>query len=677
MRGGPVIKASGRSHHTGPGSDAQSPQAGLGKADSTSTARLEFRVLGPVEVLRDGENITVGRGSLNLLARLLVSANTFVSADALAEAAWGQSLPTHPRAALQSTIARLRRLLGDKVVQTAREAYRLRADADQLDLLRFEQLVSRASATDCEEEAATTLAQAIGLWRGDPLANTDLPLLAGLDILRLTERYLAACEQWAQVSLRLGHAAEVVQQIAPVVSAHPFHEQMVRLLMLGFCQDGRQADALMAYDSLRRRLREGLGIDPADALQDLHAAILRGTPVEPRPQPSPEQPRSRRARPLPSSLVRRDSNITVLAQTVPENSTVTAAERQGAPGAGRPAMRRPQAREQSITPSWGNRQFTELHLGPIGEVRVALDPFVSTLALTIGALGRRRAAAQPWRRRILAMLSPPGVTAMLPMTAPDYSVAPNCVTPLNPVREVPLRVQVEWLHSMPEDDLLSDIHSAFETPPPHWRSALERPRNWLHAYANAIADAWRSVEPLWVMAQPMLEREVMRVGAAAVRGGLDLILDRLHPASQFGNNVLRIRDPEPASFELAGRPLVLVPMLSGVQALICNLDRTDAVWIAYPLPRPGNHAETDRRAASGPLEALTGPLRAQILRAVERPRTMSDLSTLLRLAPNALAYHCERLAAAGLVQREDKGRETWITQTGRGARMVALFTEVC
>ncbi len=167
---------------------------------------------------------------------------------------------------------------------------------------------------------------------------------------------------------------------------------------------------------------------------------------------------------------------------------------------------------------------------------------------TTDALGRRRAAPQAWRRRILASLSPPGAEAILPITAPRYSVTPDCIAPLNPAREIPVHVQVEWLHAMPEDDLLGDIHSVFDGTPPHWRGAVRRPRTWLHAYAIAMADAWRSIEPLWIQAQPMLEREVRRVGAAAVRGGLDLILDRLHPASQFDNNVLRYVTPsQPAS----------------------------------------------------------------------------------------------------------------------------------
>lgn len=256
-------------------------------------ADLEFRVLGRVEVLRGGEEVAVGRSAtLNLLAGLLLSANTVVARDALVELAWGGAMPAHPRAALHTKISRLRQLLGDEVIETVGDAYRLRADGNALDLLRFDSLVSQALTAADDEEAAAALAEAIGLWRGDPLANTDSLALASEATPRLTERYLIAWEQWAQVSLRLGRAAEVLQRGVPLVGAHLFREPIVRSLMLAFYLEGRTADALTLYDGLRRRMREELGADPSATLQHLHTAILRGTPLEQgRPHRGPTQPR--------------------------------------------------------------------------------------------------------------------------------------------------------------------------------------------------------------------------------------------------------------------------------------------------------------------------------------------------------------------------------------------------
>jgi DNA-binding SARP family transcriptional activator len=597
-------------------------------------ADLRFGVLGRVEVVRDGVEVVVGRGgAVNVLAGLLLSANTFVPGDALAEFAWGDGRPVNPRAALHSKVARLRRLLGGDVIETAGAAYRLRAGVDQVDLLRFGRLVSRAESGVGDEEAAAVLGEAIGLWRGEPLANTSSAVLASQVAPQLTERYLLACERWGEVSLRLGRAGEVAGRVAPLVEAHPFRETMVRLLMLALYHDGRQADALAVYGGLRIRLGEELGADPSPVVQDLHTAILRGTPV--------------------SGGVAGGFRLT----------------------RGRTRERRPAT--AAVTPAGDGGHCTRLRIDPGSEVRVALDPFISVLALTADALGRRRGAPQAWRDRVLGSLSPSGARAVLPITAPRYSVTPDSVTPLNPARETPVSVQAEWLHALPEDDLASDVDSAFNgSPPPQWQGVLRRPREWLHAYASAMTEAWQAVQPLWMQARPLLEREVERVGAAAVRGGLDLILDRLHPASQYGDHVLRIRDPEPASFELGNRPLVLVPMLSGVRALICNLERPDAVWVGYPLPGAAQMASGRAAglAASDALDVVMGPVRARILLAAERPLTMPELRKISHLAPYAASHHCERLAAAGLIQLEHLGGQTWISQTSRGMKMAALFT---
>jgi predicted ATPase/DNA-binding SARP family transcriptional activator len=300
-------------------------------------ADLEFRVLGVVEVLRGGEPVAIGGGStLNLLAGLLVSANTAVSADALAVLVWDEALPDHPRGALHNKVSRLRRLLGDEVIETIGSAYRLRADPDQLDLLRFERLVSSVSGAATDEEAAATLAEAIGLWRGAPLGNADSLALSRESIPILTERYLSACEEWAQVSLRLGREAEVAQKVIPLVAAHPFREPLVGLLMRAHYREGRQADALAVYDTLRRRLRDELGVDPGSALQDTYVKILRATLDEPEdtssspPHSHPHdtqlhdgQQRWFGRGPVPVRLVGRDADIASLAEAVRRHPAVT------------------------------------------------------------------------------------------------------------------------------------------------------------------------------------------------------------------------------------------------------------------------------------------------------------------------------------------------------------------
>ncbi|WP_285574500.1 ArsR/SmtB family transcription factor [Actinoallomurus iriomotensis] len=325
---------------------------------------------------------------------------------------------------------------------------------------------------------------------------------------------------------------------------------------------------------------------------------------------------------------------------------------------------------------------TELHIGRLddAQVRVSLDPYLSVLALTTDALGgRRRGAPESWRRHIRSVVSPAQAQAVWPLVAPGHSVTPDCVSPLNPIMETSVDEQIERLRDLSPDDLLADLDGVFGSsgPPPHWRTVARQPRNWLRAYASATSQVWAAMRPAWRDARPLLDREVARVGAAAMRGRLDVILGGIHPSSRFEDGVLKIRDPEPARFDLAGRPLVLVPMVSGGDALICSLDRPDAVWLGYPVPGAGRlfRSQPAPESDGDALELLLGPVRAQVLSAVSQPVTMGELAALTRLTPSAITYHCERLAAAGLVRRERHGREVRVSLTPRAERLTELFEE--
>jgi DNA-binding transcriptional ArsR family regulator len=323
---------------------------------------------------------------------------------------------------------------------------------------------------------------------------------------------------------------------------------------------------------------------------------------------------------------------------------------------------------------------TELHVGALQDVsiRVSLDPCLSVLALTTDALGgRRRGAPEHWRRDVRSAVAPANARAVWPLVAPGRSVTPDCVTPLNPALETSVEDQVERLRGLSADELIADLEGVFDgSPPAHWQGVARRPRGWVQAYAGALAQVWSVMAPRWREADRLLNREVERIGAATVRGNLDVVLGDLHPYSRFEDGVLRIGDPEPARFELAGRPLVLVPMLSGGDALICSLDQPEAVWLGYPLPGVGQlfHATPAPPRADG-LELLLGPVRARLLSALARPRTMGELAGLTGLAPSAITYHCDRLGAVGLVERERRGREVRVTRTSRSERLAELLTD--
>ncbi len=256
-----------------------SPGDDPGRTGGTS---LEFRVLGPVEVLRgDAPVLLPGRTTTIILAGLALSPSRIVPSDTLIDWTWGARLPARPRAALQSGICRLRRLIGEDLVETAGPGYRLRADAGQLDLVRFSELTAlgaREADDGAPERALVSLDRALRLWRGFPLSNVDSPALHRDMLPGLTERYLRAVELRSGLCLRLGRYPAVVQELSVIAPQHPFHERLAGQLMIALVKSGRRADALAAYDQLRQTLAGEVGIDPSAALQELHARILRADP---------------------------------------------------------------------------------------------------------------------------------------------------------------------------------------------------------------------------------------------------------------------------------------------------------------------------------------------------------------------------------------------------------------
>ncbi|MGZ4352889.1 MAG: BTAD domain-containing putative transcriptional regulator, partial [Gaiellaceae bacterium] len=145
---------------------------------------------------------------------------------------------------------------------------------EQLDLARFERLVARAR-DEAPAERARTLREALGLWRGEPLADLAFEAFAQDEIRRLQELRLVAVEEALAAELELGRHADVVAEAEGLAARNPLRERPRALLMLALYRSGRQAEALQVYHDARRTLDEELGLEPGRDLQDLHRAILR------------------------------------------------------------------------------------------------------------------------------------------------------------------------------------------------------------------------------------------------------------------------------------------------------------------------------------------------------------------------------------------------------------------
>ncbi len=238
---------------------------------------MEFRILGPLEVLDGGEAIKLpGPKQRSLLALLLLHANEVVSSDRLIDELWPGEPPESGAAALQASVSRLRKSLGGAagLLETVAPGYVLRLDSQDLDLQRFERLVADAERDEAPA-AAERLREALSLWRGPPLADFAYEPFAQAAIGRLEELRLLALERRIDADLEAGRDAELVPELEALVSQHPLREGLRQKLMLALYRAGRQADALDSYQGARRALVDGLGIEPGPTLQELEKAILR------------------------------------------------------------------------------------------------------------------------------------------------------------------------------------------------------------------------------------------------------------------------------------------------------------------------------------------------------------------------------------------------------------------
>jgi DNA-binding SARP family transcriptional activator len=236
-----------------------------------------------------------------VLAVLLTRANEVVSADRLIDELWGDEPPGTAGNVLQGYVSHLRKALGPGVIATRAPGYVVELQAGQLDLHRFEALVEegrRALAAGNARHAAAQLREALALWRGPALADFAYEPFAQAEIARLEELRLVAVERRIEADLALGRHADLVGELEGLVARHPLRERLCAHLMVALYRSGRQAEALEAYQTARRALVDGLGIDPSPALQELERAVLRqdasleGRPAAPSaaaPDAAPEE----------------------------------------------------------------------------------------------------------------------------------------------------------------------------------------------------------------------------------------------------------------------------------------------------------------------------------------------------------------------------------------------------
>ncbi|MGW0223863.1 AfsR/SARP family transcriptional regulator [Streptomyces tendae] len=251
---------------------------------------MRYRILGTTQVLRpDGTAVPLGGARLRaLLTVLALRAGRAVPAGLLVEEVWAGDPPADATGALQALVGRLRRALGADSVASADGGYRLAAAPDDVDLHRFDRLAgegTRALADGDPAKAAVVLDDALALWRGPVLA--DLPDRTA-DAARWETRHFEALRARHTAALDLGQAEHALPELTALCDGHPLDEPLQALRLRALRDTGRTAEALAAYESVRRLLADRLGADPGPELRALHGGLLApADPVTPVPADAP------------------------------------------------------------------------------------------------------------------------------------------------------------------------------------------------------------------------------------------------------------------------------------------------------------------------------------------------------------------------------------------------------
>jgi DNA-binding SARP family transcriptional activator/DNA-binding XRE family transcriptional regulator len=247
---------------------------------------LWVAALGPLEAWRDGRPLSLGPPARRaVLGLLLIYPGRIVRRDSIIDALWGQEPPRTAVGLVQAHVSRLRQVLepGTRpasdggAFHSGRGAYRLSLSSEELDLLVFRDLAARAGTARARGDDVTACdlyEQAIGLWRGDPLADVDvLSGYPGIALLR--QQLVAVLLRYAETASALGQYRRVLPRLQALAAAEPLNESAHACLMIALAGSGQQAAAIRIYEDLRSRLDRELGLYPGEELVEAHVRVLR------------------------------------------------------------------------------------------------------------------------------------------------------------------------------------------------------------------------------------------------------------------------------------------------------------------------------------------------------------------------------------------------------------------
>jgi DNA-binding SARP family transcriptional activator/tetratricopeptide (TPR) repeat protein len=255
-----------------------------------TTGGLWVQVLGPVMAWRDGRLLDIGSVRQRaVLAMLALGRGLPVRRETLVDTLWSEGPPSSAVNIVQGHVSGLRHVLGQETVVWSGEGYRLRVDAAELDLLAFEEMARQAEAAAQAGDAAAACGlfeRALGLWRGDPVADAGI-VAASPVVTALVARRADVVTGFARAAVDAGVPGRALGELRALAGREPLDERAHAWLMLALAGSGQQAAALEVFAGCRKRLDEQLGVRPGPELARAHDLVLRQQTPAPAKQAAP------------------------------------------------------------------------------------------------------------------------------------------------------------------------------------------------------------------------------------------------------------------------------------------------------------------------------------------------------------------------------------------------------
>jgi len=617
---------------------------------------VEFRLLGDIETRIDGHPVDIGHVRQRcVLVALLVEPGRAVPADQLIEHVWADQLPHNARNALSAYVSRLRRVLaGTDEVRIVRGpgGYALVVDPMAVDLHLFHDLVGQARAAGRDEGAAGLFARALGLWRGEAFATLDTPWINAVRDMVAAQRLLAETER-NDVELRLGRHGELLAELPARVQENPLDERLAGQLMLVLYRCGRQSEALVHYEVVRRRLADELGVAPAAPLRELYQRIVTSDPALVT-APQTTEVLEKRAD-APSDLQERSTLLAELDAALAAGSGGRGAVVSGEAGIGKSVLV-----QRFIQRHDGDARFLVGLCDPLLTPRV-LGPLRDIAGQVGGPLEKRLATGASREEIFAAFLDElAGYHGPQVIVVEDAQWADEATMDLLTMVGRRLeRLRVLLVVTYRDDELDTDhpLRAALSSLPPGSTVRMRPAPLSVAAVAKLAGQAGRPAVGLHAITDgnPLLVTEMLAAGEPGVPATVrDLALVRLAALTSQAQDVVRFVAVNPTRTELWLLKETLRPDVTVVEAAVAGglLALTgDTIEFRHELIRQAveeslsslRHAELNRRA----LLALTGAPGVDLARLVHHARQAGDVEALLRYAPTV----------AGQAQRAGAHRE--------------------